>query len=359
MSDLATYRYRSQLLARTPFERPADTVAWFGAMQAQDYAAALWAVGQRTRGASERRVEQALAERAILRTWPLRGTLHFVAADDVRWLLALLGPRVIARSARRFAQLGLDEGTIARARAAFERALVGGQRLTRPELRQVLEDAGVASSGQRGYQLLWRFAVEGLICLAARRGKQQTFALLDEWVPPGRSLSGDAALAELAARYFRAHGPATAHDLAWWAGLTVGEARRAVRLAGDALIPTDAGGATFWSVPGSPAPRVRPAGARLLPAFDEYLVGYRDRDAVLDPTHARRVNAGGGLLGATVVLDGRVAGTWKRTVARDRVSVRARLFRNAGATAVRALEAAAEAYGRFLGVAAECSIEED
>src|SRR5512143_3174008 len=112
MSDLPTRRYRSQLLARTPFERPADTVAWFGAMQAQDYAAALWAVGQRTRAATERTVEQALAERAIVRTWPLRGTLHFVAAADVHWLLALLGPRAIARGARSMRHLGQDEGVV-------------------------------------------------------------------------------------------------------------------------------------------------------------------------------------------------------------------------------------------------------
>ena len=238
-ANLPGLRYRSQLLAGSPFDHPADTVAWFGAVQAQDYASALWAVGQRTLGGTERSVEQALADGRIVRTWPLRGTLHLVAARDVHWLLALLGPRVVARSARRFAQLGLDERVVERAKHAFVRALAGGARLTRPEMRRVLDGAGVDTSGQRGYHLLWRCAVDGLLCLGPRQGKQHTFVLLDEWVPPGPTWTRDEALAEVARRYAQAHGPATLRDLTWWSGLAAAEARRAVALAGNGLVAHD------------------------------------------------------------------------------------------------------------------------
>ncbi len=332
---------------------PLDVVSWFGAVQAQDYAAALWAVGQRTRAPSARALEDALADGSLVRTWPLRGTLHFVAARDARWVLALTGTRVVARAARRFAQLGLVAGVGARAREAFTRALAGGRRLTRAELRRGLEEAGVDASGQRGYQLLWRCAIEGVICPGPRRGKQPTFVLLDEWLPPASPMTREEALAELARRYFQAHGPATLPDFTWWSGLAAAEARRAAELAGQDIVASDDGLRSART----PADATAPRGARLLPAFDEYLVGYRDRAAVLDPAHARRVNAGGGILGPTVVLNARVAGTWKRTLARTRVSVQARLFRAPAPAQRRALEAAAAAYGRYLELPVELSLE--
>ena len=357
--DLAAIRFRQQLLAWTPFDRAVDTVSWFGAVQAQDYPAALWAVGLRTRGATQRTMEEALAAGSIVRTWPLRGTLHLVAAADVRWLLALLGPGMVARSRRRMEQLGLAEPVLARARAAFARALEGGGRRTRPELRRALEDAGVDTSGQRGYHLLRRCAVEGLICLGPRQGKQHTFVLLDEWVPLVQAVPRDEALAGLALRYFTAHGPATTRDFAWWSGLAAAEARRGVQAAAGGLLRTRVGGATYWSGAAAPARGPRPPGVRLLPAFDEYLVGYRDRAAVLAPAHIRRVNAGGGLLGPTVALGGRIAGVWQRRIAGKAVAVEVRLFAPPGRGERDALEAAAAEYGRFLGLPAELTVAGD
>jgi len=286
----------------------------------------------------------------------MRGTLHFVAAPDVRWMLSLLAPRVIATSARRMRQLGLDDGGVSRAREAFVRALQGGHRLTREEMRRVLEDAGVDTSGQRGYHLLWRCAVEGLICPGNRRGKQDTFVLLDEWVPSTRSLARDEALAELARRYFTAHGPATVRDFAWWSGLAAADARLALELAADHLARDDVDGVGYWSSLRAPAPRAAPTRARLLPAFDEYLVGYTDRGALLDPVRARQVNAGGGLLGPTVVLDTRIGGVWKRRLAGKAVAVEVRLFHAPGPGDGRALEAAAGEYAQFLGRPLDLSV---
>ena len=230
-------RLRTQRLAGAGFSTPADVVRWFGAVQAQDYPGALWAVGLRTAGATEADVEQAVAARAIVRTWPLRGTLHFVAPEDVRWMLTHFAPRTIARAALRFRQLELDERTFARAAAVFVKALHGGRAVSRPRLYELLERAGIATRDNRGLHILWRCAHDRLICFGAREGKQQTFALLDEWVPPARTLDRNEALGELARRYFTSHGPATLADFTWWSGLSAADARAALASARSQLQP--------------------------------------------------------------------------------------------------------------------------
>ena len=184
-SALPAFSNGSTAMRRTP----ADAVRWLGAVQAQDYAGALWAVGMRTRGAVEADVEGAVAERTIVRSWPLRGTLHFVAPDDLRWMLTHFAPRTIARAAPRFRQLELDERTFARSSALFVKALQGQRQLSRPRLYALLERAGISAAGSRGLHILWRSAHDGLICFGARQGNQHTFALLDEWVPPAKTLT--------------------------------------------------------------------------------------------------------------------------------------------------------------------------
>ena len=185
---IALSRLANQGIADPTFVQPGDVVARLGALQAQDFGGALWSIGLRMTGATERGIEQAIAERAIVRTWPLRGTLHFVASQDVRWLLALLTPRVITQSAGRYRQLALDEATFARSKEVFAAALQGGKHLTRDEMLQALEQAHIATTGQRGYHILGRSAQDGLICFGVPRGKQQTFVLLDEWVPQAGGL---------------------------------------------------------------------------------------------------------------------------------------------------------------------------
>lgn len=202
-------RLSNQYLAKNRFADPGDVVAWFGAVQAQDYLGSLWGIGLRTIDACEGAVEKAIANRKIVRTWPMRGTLHFVPAADVRWMLKLLTPRVIARSAGRYRQLELDKRTFANSKKVFVRALEGGKQLTRTEMYKALEAAKISVAGQRGIHILGHLAQEGLICFGNRRAKQQTFVLLDEWVPENQSLNREEALAKLARCYFRSHGPAT------------------------------------------------------------------------------------------------------------------------------------------------------
>ena len=320
-------------------------------MQAQDYGGALWAIGLRMTGATERSIEQAIAERAIVRTWPMRGTLHFVAAQDVRWLLALLTPRVIAHSAGRYRQLELDEATFARGKEVFARALQGGKQLTRDEMLHELEQAGISTAGQRGYHLLGRAAQDGLICFGTRRGKQQTFTLLDEWVPLTRSLPRDEALAELTRRYFTGHGPATLQDLMQWAGLTAAEAKTGLAAAGKTLIQETIADRVYWMPCEAPEINHATPSVHLLPGFDEYLLGYRDRSAVLDPAYAQRICPGGnGMFSPTIVIDGVVTGTWKRTFKGGAVVIETTPFRPLTAAENDALGAAADRYGEFLGL---------
>ena len=348
---IARCRLANHGIANPTFAQPGSVVTWLGAVQAQDYGGALWAIGLRMTGATERSIEQAIAERAIVRTWPMRGTLHFVAAQDVRWLLALLTPRVISQSAGRYRQLDLDEATFARGKEVFAKALQGGKQLTRVEMLQGLEQAGISTAGQRGYHLLGRSAQDGLICFGTRRGKQQTFTLLDEWVPLTRSLTRDEALAELTRRYFTSHGPATAQDLMRWAGLTAAEAKTGLAAAGKVLVQETVAGCVYWMARDLPELNNGTTATHLLPGFDEYLLGYSDRSAVLDPAYTQRICPGGnGMFSPTLVIDGVVTGTWKRTFKGGAVVIETTPFRPLTAAESDALSAAADRYGKFLGL---------
>jgi hypothetical protein len=345
--DIVQERLRAQHL-RTSGLRPESAVESLGAIQAQDYRGGLWGVGLRAASTTEGEVERALAERAILRTWPMRGTLHFVASADVRWMLRLLTPRVLVRCEGRSRALGLDAATLRKSRARLEAALVGDRALTRAEVYAVLEGAGVATAGGRGLHVLLLLGIQGVLCFGTRRGRQPTFVLLDEWVPRSRALERDAALGELAARYFTSHGPATVHDFSWWSGLTVGDARRAIEIAGSALAKRGIGARDYWSGGSLDAPSRRPSVAHLLPPWDELTVAYRDRDAFLDPAHAERTR--NGIFAAVVAIDGRIAGLWQRRETRDQVQVEAELFAHHPPASHIALERAAARYATFLGV---------
>ena len=350
-SAIAQRRLFNQHLSRATFERPGDVVHWFGAVQAQDYLGALWAVGLRMANAIEATIEQAIADRAIVRTWPMRGTLHFVAAADARWIPALLTPRIIAMSAARRRQLELDDAVLASSRELFIGALQGGKQLTRDAMYQVLEAAGISPAGGRGLHILGHLAQEGLICFGLRAGKQHTFALLDEWVPAARHLERDQALAELARRYFTSHGPATIQDFMWWSGLTMADAKAGLEMAKSHLAREVIGGRAYW-LPASmlDAIGLAPAGY-LLPAYDEYTVAYTDRGAILDPAHARLEHSRDGILNPTIVVDGQVVGTWKRTLKNDTVTITPRPFAPFTEHQASAIAAAARRYGEFLGAA--------
>jgi hypothetical protein len=355
-SDITWYRLHYQQIVAAQAKDPGGVVARLGALQAQDYPGAQWSIGLRLPdGAVEADIERAVADRSIVRTWPMRGTLHFVAAADVRWMLELLTPRVLAGSAARQRQLGLDDAIFARSKELFAQALAGGKQLTREEMYQTLERGGISPAGQRGYHLLWRNAQEGLICFGSHTGKQPTFTLLDEWIPGARHWEREEALAELARRYFTGHGPATMHDFCWWSGLLTADAKAGLEMAKPHLMPETVDGKVYWMSRGTPdavaASRHAAPSVFLLPGFDEYLLGYTDRRAALDPLHAPKIVPGNnGMFMATLVIDGRVAGTWKRTLRKQAVTVMGLPFAALSDAEERAIAVAAQRYGRFLGL---------
>jgi hypothetical protein len=355
-SDIGGHRLRQQQISRQGFKQAGGLVSWLGAVQAQDFAGAKWSLGLRLPGSTDADIERAIADKSVVRTWPMRGTLHFVAAADVRWMLQLLTPRVVAGSKSRLRDLGLDEAAVSRSYKAMTKALQGGKQVMRKEVMAVLERAGISTAGQRGYHLLWRAAQAGLICQGCMSGKQQTFALLDEWVPPSRALTRDEALAEIARRYFTSHGPATLQDFLWWTGLTTVDARAGIEMAKSQLIEETMAGKTYWMSSTAPSARDRSPTAYLLPGFDEYLLGYRDRSAVLELRHASRIAPGAnGVFNPTIVIDGQVAGTWKRTFKKGAVVVALSPFAALSEAKRRAVAVAAEGYGRFHGVSVELS----
>ena len=337
---IARRRMSAQLLV-SPADTAEQVVTRLGAVQAQDYLGALWAIGVRMTAAKEADVERAIAERRFVRTWPMRGTLHFVGANDAKWMTALLAPRMVVRAAARLRQLGLDAKLIAKARRIVEKHLAGGKQLARGDIYALFERAKIPTVDSRGLHLLWHLAHDLVICFGPRTGKQPTFVLLDEWLPAAATLPRDEALATLARRYFTGHGPATLADFAWWSGLNQTEAKRAIEAA---AVDREDG---YFSVP-APVPRAKPPAGLLLPGFDELLVGYADRTAMLATADTKRVNAGGGLLKPVIVVGDRVVGTWQRRLERGSVRFERAPFRRLDRDSERALDTAEARYVRFL-----------
>jgi hypothetical protein len=361
--DLLRSRLIHQKIAHTSRSSPSEVVAWLGAMQAQDYPGALWAIGLRSEGATEADVETAIAKRAIVRTWPMRGTLHFVAAADVRWMLDLLTPRIIAGSATRSRQLELDGAIFARSRKLFIRALQGGRKLTREAMCALLKRAKISTEAQRGYHILWRLAQEGLLCFGTREGRQHTFTLLDEWAPRAKTMDREEALAELARRYFTSHGPATLQDFVWWSGLKISDGKAGLAMAAAHLSRETMNGTDYWAPHAAPPstssftlhPSTLPTPPlHLLPGFDQYMLGYTDRSAALDPVHSQKIVPGNnGMFMPTIVVRGRIVGTWKRALKRKGITLEARPFAPLNKTETREFTAAARRYGDFMGMPLE------
>jgi hypothetical protein len=348
--DVARERLHAQHLVR-PLATPANVVAHLLAVQAQDYAGARWAVGQRTRAARDTDVERAFDTGEIVRTHVLRPTWHFVAPADVRWLLALTAPRVHAAAAPYYRKLGLSAAKLAGTDVAIADALRGGHHLTREEIGTRL---GIAPSGVELAHVMLHAELEQVVVSGPRRGKQQTYALLDERVPPSPPRTRDDALAELARRYVTSHGPAQVKDLAWWSGLTISEARRAIELAGDVLVRVEVDGVVYHRA----LPRRRPVLAdptvHLLPNYDECLVAFADRTAAHDPRIAQLDAAV--VWNHFVLSNGRLIGGFRLVRDKRHVVVACTLLVSPTSAERAALHREVERYGAFLGVPVRATI---
>lgn len=346
--DIASTRLYSQHIAQADFTTAEDVVAYMGAMQAQDYPGALWAIALRTPNLTREDVEQAILDRKIVRTWPMRGTLHFLAAQDARWMVQLLAPRAIAAAASRRRQLEITDEVITKSQQVITQALEGGNCLTRTELCARLDQQGIATAGQRGIHILHYLAETGLLCFGPHEGKQPTFVLVDEWLPPTKPKEREQALEELAKRYFISHGPASLKDFAGWANLTMGDAKFGLEQAKSALVSETMQGIEYWF---SPTTQAAPGATFLLPGFDEYMLGYKDRSAALPAEHSDRIVPGNnGMFLSTVVINGQIVGTWKRQVRTKSQTITIVPFKQLTATQLRSIRPAVKRYQDYSGV---------
>jgi hypothetical protein len=347
--EIARLRLRAQGIDAPAAATPLEVVTRLGAVQAQDYHGALWSIGLRVAGATRTVVERAIADRTIVRTWPMRGTLHFVPAEDAGWMLELLTPRIMKSAAARHRQLELDDAAFRRSRTVVGRALRDDPVLSRSAIFAALERGGVATTGQRGIHILQRLSMERMLCYGPHAEKQPTFALFDDWIRGSRQLTRDDALRTLAQRYFASHGPATLRDFAGWTGLTVADARIALVLAQPGLERVVASDVELWMSSEPGATDASAPAAHLLPGFDELMLGYKDRSASLAARHAGRIVPGAnGMFLSTLVLDGQVRGTWRRSARARGVALEASPFVRLTAAQKRAFAEPAERYARYL-----------
>ena len=340
--------HNQHILTAHPFTQPGELAAWMGAVQAQNYPAAKWGISLRLPGTKEADIEKAIADRTIVRTWALRGTLHILAAADVRWMLALIRPGVMPHHAPYNRRLGQDEAVFAHSQAVLEKALQGGKLLTRKELAAVLEENKIPTHDLRMNFLLYRAALDGVICFGPLRGKQETITLLEEWLPHFAEKSRDESLAEMAIRYFASHGPATFKDFAWWSGLAAADAKAAFELVKTQLTPNEDNGTTCWQSRDAAAAVGPISDVVLAPDFDEYLVGYADRQALLHPKIQIKVDMTAGLLNPAILIDGRIAGSWKRTFEKRNVVITCQPYYAFDSCETEQVETAAKRFADFL-----------
>lgn len=349
---IAQLRLTNQRITGNKCKTPEEVVRLLGAVQAQDYNQALWAIGLRMQDATVADVERALQEGTIMRTWIMRGTLHFILSEDARWMLKLLAARAVAKiTPKAWEYHATDAKMMALAEKAFVEALSGGKVITRSAMIDVLKSVGIPNDKQQSYFMFGYLCQTGVLCVGPPQGKEQTFALLDEWAPNQRDLTYDESIVELAKRFFPSHGPATVADFANWTGLKMPEAQMGLDAVQSGLVMERVGGKEYWLPPDS-----RPgSGTHLLPAYDELLIGYKDRGPSYERYGPVPISTHNGMFYATAVEDGQLIALWKRTINKTRVVVELRPVAPLGAKQV---QEHADVFGRFLGLPPKIVIKE-
>jgi hypothetical protein len=347
--EILNLRLSNQILLHKKFKEPAEVIMHMCAMQAQDFLGSLWAVGLRTESCTETDIEKAIANRSIVRTWPMRGTLHYVVPQDIRWMLKLMTPRILKLNAKRLKRdYDLDEAVYLQSRKILEKALQGNKQLERNNVYKVLEEEGIPATGQRGLHIIGYLAHQGILCFGERMGKQPSFVLLDEWIPQSRELSHEESLAEIALRYFTSRGPATLADFIWWTGLTSTAAKQAVELVKTSLVSESFQDETYWMSPSIQSASLTDE-ILLLPPFDEYLIAYANRSLMLgDYTMKDIVPFSNGMFFPVIIEKGKLIGTWKRTIQKKSVNIELKTFIPLNKSQHDKIERTKETYRKFL-----------
>ena len=313
VTDISCQRLHAQRIEGEHCQSAAETVEWMGAIQAQDYNLALWAIGLRTPGSTKSEVEQSIFEKKIVRTWIMRHTIHFVSLQDVRWMLELSSERMIKKYLNHVEKnTGLTVNQLNQATEILYLTLKKHQQLTRPEIRVVLENAGIPTGQQGLYHILWYAAQSGIVFIGPMKGKQQTFLLIEDWMPKSTSLTQEEALKKLTIRYVMSHGPATVHDFAWWSGLTISAAKKGMQLAHKKVFKETRNKKEYWSsVNVLTASNDDRLNLTFLPSLDEYLIGYKDRTDVISAEAYAKIDPQKNGIFFPLIKSGQVAGSWK------------------------------------------------
>lgn len=346
-------RTAAQLLHRPSRLSPVEVVSHLTGVQAQVLSAAGLALRARTTGLKAGSVDRArVREKSIVLTWAMRGTLHLIPADDYSWLVPLTTEPSIANAHRRLKQEGVPDVQVAKALPLISSMLKRGGPLTRAEIAQRLQEKGIRTAGQAIAHLVWLAAAQGAICYGPDRDGERCFVLVEDWLRKSKSRERDAALTELAVRHLRSHGPAAPGDLGFWSGIRTGDANLAWRAIADRLVEVETTRGKRWVLRSKQNPA--PTGiVRLLPAFDEYLLGWKDRDLAVLAGHRAKINRGGGWLHPVVFVDGQLVATWKLKRAPRVSTVAIEPFTQLTQAVKRGVVAEAKDLAAFLGAPVE------
>ncbi len=350
LNDIANLRLFSQQIATTQCKSAEEIVQWMGAMQAQDYPMAKWALGIRLAHSTDKLIEAAIDKGEIIRTHLLRPTWHFVSSDNVYWMLELTAPQIKPSMNSRDKQLGLTETIFAKSNRVIERALQPDRHLTREKLIDELNQAKIATDNNRASHLLARAELDAIICSGSVKNNKQTYALLEKRVPRKKTQSREQSLAKLARIYFSSHCPATLQDFTWWSGLSLTDARNALEMVRSDFVSETVGSKTYWLPNSLSTLETKNHAVYLLPAYDEFIISYADRSASIDTKHQSASVSENGVFRPAIVIDGRVTGLWKRTIEKDTLIVETTSFRAHSKKEKQAIRQAAEQFGRFFGV---------
>lgn len=349
--EIVTRRLANQHLTRAKFKTAQEVVECLGAVQAQDYAGARWALAQRMEQTTDAAIERAFGAGKILRTHVLRPTWHFVSPNDIRWLLALTAPRVHSFNALMYRRMELDNALLKKANTLLEKTLREGKQKTRTELETVLGQNGItAKDGFRLSLIMMHAELDGIICSGARRGKQFTYGLLAERAPRAKTLPREEALFELSKRYFATRGPATVQDFAWWSGLALRDARNGMEMVSAEFERVQVGKQIYLFPSAAPAAQQESPTALLLPNYDEYFIGFKDRRALGERIHTQPAQELNRALAAHIIfINGQVVGGWKRAIEKNLVRVELHLLTALTKSEKRAIEGSARRYAKFIG----------
>ena len=348
IQTISTDRLKNQQITENKHQNPQEIVSWMGAMQAQDFNMAKWAVGVRLPGSTEQSVQEAFNRGEILRTHVLRPTWHFVSPNDISWMLELTAPHIKSAMRSRHIQLELNESIVTKSKLLVEKALGEEGYLTRDELMVKLRDSKLISENEQVTHLMMLFELDGLVCSGALKGKQQTYALLEERIPKSSAITRDEALGKLAQRYFSSHGPANMQDFVWWSGLPVKDARKAIEMIKTDFESFDNEEQTLWFSPLVKSTDENTKSVHLLPAFDEFIISYRDRTAALYSEHHKKAVSENGIFRPVMVVNGKVAGIWKRTQRKSISLIETDYFEPVSKTVKKQIENAALKFELFL-----------